>query len=41
MPPNSCGAQNILRHNALNILTAAPNLARCFAHWARFASFAL
>ena len=23
-----------------NILTAAPNLARCFAHWARFASFA-
>ncbi len=36
----SCGAQNILRHKALNILTAAPNLARCFAHWARFASFA-
>ena len=25
---------------ALNILTAAPNLARCFAHWARFVSFA-
>ena len=26
---------------ALNILTAAPNPARCFAHWARFAGFAL
>ena len=26
---------------ASNILTAAPHLARCFAHWARFASFAL
>ncbi|MBQ5667308.1 MAG: hypothetical protein IIV40_03945, partial [Oscillospiraceae bacterium] len=28
------------RHNALNILTAAPNLARFIVHRTRFASFA-
>ena len=36
----SCGSQNILRHNALNILTAAPKTSRFIAHRARFDVFA-
>ena len=40
LSPNSCGAQNILRHNALNILTAAPNPAHLIVHRTRFAGFA-
>ena len=36
----SCGTQNILRHNALNILTAAPKTSRFIAHRARFDVFA-
>ena len=36
---HSCGAQNILRHYASNILTAAPKIARFIVHRTRFAIF--
>ena len=36
---HSCGAQNILRHIASNILTAAPKTARFIVHRTRFAVF--